>query len=115
MGDPSLGVPQGKVKPLLDKETIVDLEKEYLEVRRYILIFHCRRRDQRQITECFLLQNMHTNYISWMQKTLDQDVEDWTRDADPDIDNDDCFHTSAPIIVYQMIDENLQVGHPSLF
>jgi exocyst complex component 3 len=58
---------------------------------------------------------MHTNYVSWMQKTLAQDVEDWTRETDPDLDNDDRFHTSAPIIVYQMIDENLQVSGRYLY
>lgn len=45
-----------------------------------------------------------------MQNTLSQEVEDWKKEHDPELDNDDCFHTSAPIIIYQMIDENLQVG-----
>ena len=53
---------------------------------------------------------MHKNYMNWMQNTLSQEVEDWKKEHDPELDNDDCFHTSAPIIIYQMIDENLQVG-----
>ena len=56
-----------------------------------------------------LFQNMHRNYMNWMQNTLSQEVEDWKKEHDPELDNDDCFHTSAPIIIYQMIDENLQV------
>ena len=52
---------------------------------------------------------MHRNYMNWMQNTLSQEVEDWKKEHDPELDNDDCFHTSAPIIIYQMIDENLQV------
>jgi exocyst complex component 3 len=33
MGDPSLGIPAAKIKPLLGKETIAGLEQEYLEVK----------------------------------------------------------------------------------
>ena len=84
MGDLSLGIPTSKVRPLLDPDTIMNLQKEYLE-------------------------NMHKNYMNWMQNTLSQEVEDWKKEHDPELDNDDCFHTSAPIIIYQMIDENLQV------
>ena len=32
MGDPSLGIPKSKVKPLLDEDTIVRLQEEYLDV-----------------------------------------------------------------------------------
>ncbi len=53
---------------------------------------------------------MHKNYSGWMRNTLSQEVEDWKKEEDPEVDNDGCFHTSAPIIIYQMIDENLQVA-----
>ena len=33
MGDPTLGIPASKVKPLLDQSTIKQLEREYLEVQ----------------------------------------------------------------------------------
>ena len=52
---------------------------------------------------------MHKNYSEWMRRTLSQEIEDWKKEEDPEVDSDGCFHTSAPIIVYQMIDENLQV------
>ena len=55
-------------------------------------------------------QNMHTNYSEWMRNTLIQEVDDWQKEEDPEVDSDSCFHTSAPIIIYQMIDENLQVA-----
>jgi len=85
MGDPSLSIPVAKVKPLLPKETVRQLEEDYL-------------------------RNMEANYSSWLQNTLSQDVDDWTKETDPETDNDGCFHTSSPVIVYQMIDENLQVA-----
>ena len=33
MGDLSLGIPASKVRPLLDPDTIMNLQKEYLEVK----------------------------------------------------------------------------------
>lgn len=77
-----------QVRPLLDPDTIARLRSEYLE-------------------------NMGKNYREWMTNTLAQEVEDWKKDEDPERDNEGCFHTSAPIIVYQMIDENLQVERSS--
>ena len=85
MADPTLGIPASRVKPLLDNETVVGLQRQYLD-------------------------NMSKNYSEWMRNTLAQEMEDWKKSDDPDTDTDGCFHTSAPIIVYQMIDENLQVA-----
>lgn len=85
MSSPKIGLPANQVRPLLDQGTIQNLEKEYLD-------------------------NMHKNYSEWMGRTLSQEVEDWRKEEDPEVDNDGCFHTSAPIIIYQMIDENLQVA-----
>ena len=53
---------------------------------------------------------MKKNYNDWMKNTLSQEVEDWKKAEDPELDADGYFHTSAPIIIYQMIDENLQVA-----
>ncbi len=85
MGDPGLGIPKSKVSALLDQGTIDRLQREYLD-------------------------NMRQNYGDWMRRTLSQEVEDWKKEEDPETDSDGCFHTTAPIIVYQMIDENLQVA-----
>ena len=85
MASPSLGIPPDMVRPLLDAETIADLNKEYLD-------------------------NMKKNYGDWMRNTLSQEVDDWKKEDDPETDSDGCFQTSAPIIIYQMIDENLQVA-----
>merc|ERR1711892_573943 len=42
--------------------------------------------------------------------TIRQEKEDWCSDRDPDMDFDGFFHTSSPVIIYQMVDENLQVS-----
>ncbi len=44
---------------------------------------------------------MQQNYNDWMKNTLGQEVEDWKKQDDPEVDNDGCFRTSAPIIIYQ--------------
>ena len=46
---------------------------------------------------------MHKNYMEWMKNTLSQEMEDWQRDEDPEKDTDDCFHTQAPLIIFQVI------------
>ena len=56
------------------------------------------------------LANMRDNYASWMSNTIRQEKEDWCSDRDPDMDFDGFFHTSSPVIIYQMVDENLQVS-----
>ena len=56
------------------------------------------------------LANMRDNYNSWMTNTIKQEREDWASDKDPEMDFDGFFHTSSPVIIYQMVDENLQVS-----
>jgi len=56
------------------------------------------------------LGNMRDNYNNWMTNTIKQEKEDWASDRDPEMDFDGFFHTSSPVIIYQMVDENLQVS-----
>ncbi|XP_054282990.1 exocyst complex component 3 [Macrosteles quadrilineatus] len=55
------------------------------------------------------LSNMETNYEDWMQKTLETEKQDWINGVAPEGDQDGYFHTAAPVIIFQMIDQNLQV------
>ena len=57
------------------------------------------------------LGNMRDNYNNWMTNTIKQEKEDWCSDKDPEMDFDGFFHTSSPVIIYQMVDENLQVSY----
>ena len=45
---------------------------------------------------------MADNYSEWMKNTLSLETEDWKKSADPECDNEDYFHTSAPKIIYQV-------------
>ncbi|XP_015370960.1 PREDICTED: exocyst complex component 3 [Diuraphis noxia] len=81
---PELNIDIGKVGPLLKSTTIFDLQSKYLE---YI----------------------KANYKEWMLKTLDTEKNDWYAGASPEVGPDGCFHTAAPVIIFQMIDQNLQV------
>ena len=56
------------------------------------------------------LSNMSANYSNWMMNTIKQEKEDWCSDRDPEMDLDQFYHTSSPVIIYQMVDENLQVS-----
>jgi len=81
---PELNIDIGKVGPLLKSSIVFDLQSKYLE---YI----------------------KANYKEWMLKTLDTEKNDWYAGAAPEVGPDGCFHTAAPVIIFQMIDQNLQV------
>ena len=58
---------------------------------------------------CVRRQKIETNYQSWLEKTVAQEVSDWRRDVPPDTDGD-LFQTAAPLIVFQMIDQKRRAG-----
>ncbi|XP_075231135.1 exocyst complex component Sec6 [Lycorma delicatula] len=84
MQHPDLNIETTTVGPLLKVNVITDLQHKYLK-------------------------NMKDNYVEWMQKTLDQEKQDWNAGTPPEADQDSYFHSAAPVIIFQMIDQNLQV------
>ena len=52
-----------KVRPLLDAETVVRLQAEYLD-------------------------NMRKNYSGWMRNTINAEMEDWKKSDDPEQDTE---------------------------
>lgn len=84
MQHPELNIGIASVGPLLDSNLINELQHQYLS-------------------------NMEGNYIDWMQKTLETEKQDWINCVAPEGDQDGKFHTAAPVIIFQMIDQNLQV------
>ena len=50
---------------------------------------------------------MADNYNEWMKNTLNLETEDWRKDGDPELDNEGCYHTSAPKIIYQVKKDTL--------
>ena len=85
MGSNSLNLEKNLVPPLLTEAAVTRLIERYLG-------------------------NMRDNYNNWMTNTIKQEKEDWCSDKDPEMDFDGFFHTSSPVIIYQMVDENLQVS-----
>lgn len=56
-------------------------------------------------------QKMESNYMEWMEKTLESERADWDSDRSPDVEpQTNVFHTHTPVIIFQMIDQNLQVS-----
>lgn len=55
------------------------------------------------------LESVKNNYKEWMLKTLDAEKTDWYSGVVPDTGPDGCFHTATPVIIFQMVDQNLQV------
>lgn len=84
MQHPELNIGIASVGPLLDSNLINELQHQYLS-------------------------NMEGNYVDWMQKTLETEKQDWINCVAPEGDQDGKFHTAAPVIIFQMIDQNLQV------
>jgi len=84
MKHPELNINIDRVGSLLKPSIIHDLQSKYLD---YI----------------------KGNYSEWMVKTLDTEKNDWYIGASPEVGPDGCFHTASPVIIFQMIDQNLQV------
>lgn len=83
MGHPDLSIDAKALGPLMRAELLVEMEKRYLEI-------------------------MEKNYQEWMTKTLETEKQDWQTGTLPDSD-DIYYHTTGPIIIFQMISQNLQV------
>lgn len=77
--DPSL------IENLIKPETLVAMEKAYLA-------------------------SMRKNYEDWLNNALEKEKAAWTTGAMPEEeDTEKYYHTSAPVIIFQMIDQHLQV------
>lgn len=85
MTHPDLNIDIKKIGPLLSITVLQKLQDQYLKT-------------------------MEKNYEEWMQNTLSSEKQDWQSKEEPDvIGADGCYRTSAPVIIFQMIDQNLQV------
>jgi len=51
-------------------------------------------------------KNVHT----WLQNMSSTESQDWYRDQLPESDSEGYYRTALPIILFQMLDQNLQVG-----
>ncbi|CAG9828815.1 unnamed protein product [Diabrotica balteata] len=83
LGHPDLAVYTEKLSPLLPQAVLDRLEGDYMK-------------------------NIESNYIEWMQNTLKSEKEEWRSNTEPHLES--YSRTAAPIIIFQMIDQNLQVA-----
>lgn len=80
-----LGVDTSLIQPLIRPALLKELEGQYL-------------------------RTMERNYQDWMTKTVETEKQEWLTDTAPEQDHQDkYYHTSAPVIIFQMIDQHLQV------
>ncbi|XP_014281696.1 exocyst complex component 3 [Halyomorpha halys] len=84
MKHPDLNINTNSLEPLLSRKIINNLQFQYLK-------------------------NMEDNYTEWMKKTLQTETNDWSAGIPSEADQEGHFHTAAPVIIFQMIDQNLQV------
>lgn len=71
--------------PLLPDSTVQDLTNKYLVT-------------------------IEKNYKEWMSNTINREVKDWSSNNPPEADDARYYQTTAPVIVFQMIDQHLQVA-----
>lgn len=57
------------------------------------------------------LRNMKQNIGEWSRNTLKSDMKDWIRNEAPDQDGDGFYNTQLPVIIFQMMEQNLQVAN----
>lgn len=53
------------------------------------------------------LKIMEKNYEDWMTKTVETEKQEWLQNSHDG--QEKYYHTEAPVIIFQMIDQHLQV------
>ena len=86
MRHPELNIDMKDFGPLLDQHFIDRLRNQYLK-------------------------NMKQNITEWSRNTLKSDLKDWVKSEAPDQDGDGYYNTQLPVIIFQMMEQNLQVAN----
>uniref|UniRef100_T1JCR4 Exocyst complex component 3 n=1 Tax=Strigamia maritima TaxID=126957 RepID=T1JCR4_STRMM len=83
---PEINVSIKEVGPLLDDRTVGSLKSKYIN-------------------------KMEQNFSQWMKTTIESEKQDWFRDnIEPESDAEGCYQTTLPIVVFQMVEQNLLVA-----
>ncbi|XP_028406073.1 exocyst complex component 3-like [Dendronephthya gigantea] len=85
MMHPELQIDTHTLNPLLKPPILEDLKKTYFETTS-------------------------KNIEEWMNKLAETDTKDWEESSLPDSDGDGYFITPLPVFLFQMVEQNLQVG-----
>ncbi|KAJ8020773.1 Exocyst complex component 3 [Holothuria leucospilota] len=86
LGHPDLELKTSNIPALLSAKTVDRLQQDFM-------------------------QTLHSNIQIWMSNALDSDFKDWHQDAEPDAGSDGYYQTQLPVIIFQMIEQNLQVSN----
>ncbi|ESN93347.1 hypothetical protein HELRODRAFT_157895 [Helobdella robusta] len=85
MGHPDLNIDVNKYPPLIEKSKINDLYSQYI-------------------------MTLKRNMKEWMVNSIKTDSKDWSKDQLPDTDDKGFFNTTLPVLLIQMIEQNLEVA-----
>ncbi|NWI22064.1 EX3L1 protein, partial [Crypturellus soui] len=61
-------------------------------------------------TERKYVLKVKASVLEWMQRTLEVEFKEWFREEEPEKDHQGFFQSALPVIVMQMLSENIQVA-----
>ncbi|NWI27816.1 EX3L1 protein, partial [Sula dactylatra] len=61
-------------------------------------------------TERKYVVKVKASVLQWMQRTLEMEFKEWFREEEPETDHQGFFQSALPVIVMQMLSENIQVA-----
>ncbi|KFV74111.1 Exocyst complex component 3-like, partial [Struthio camelus australis] len=61
-------------------------------------------------TERKYVLKVKASVLEWMQRTLEVEFKEWFREEEPEMDHQGFFQSALPVIVMQMLNENIQVA-----
>ncbi|XP_010021925.1 PREDICTED: exocyst complex component 3-like protein [Nestor notabilis] len=61
-------------------------------------------------TERKYVMKVKASVLEWMQRTLEVEFKEWFREEEPETDHQGFFQSALPVIVMQMLKENIQVA-----
>ncbi|XP_071423854.1 exocyst complex component 3-like protein [Pithys albifrons albifrons] len=61
-------------------------------------------------TERRYVVKVKASVVEWMQRTLEVEFKEWFREEEPETDHQGFFQSALPVIVMQMLNENIQVA-----
>ncbi|KAF1464507.1 Exocyst complex component 3-like protein, partial [Pygoscelis antarcticus] len=63
-----------------------------------------------ELTERKYVVKVKASVLVWMQRTLEVEFKEWFREEEPETDHQGFFQSALPVIVMQMLNENIQVA-----
>ncbi|NXC50730.1 EX3L1 protein, partial [Penelope pileata] len=61
-------------------------------------------------TERKYVEKVKASVLEWMQRTLEVEFKEWFREEEPEVDHQGFFQSALPVIVMQMLSENIRVA-----